>query len=46
MLVYMAQNFTMVITQDLKGKTEKTSEWTLSSLWLLLKNTDNRKQFS
>lgn len=45
MLVYMAWNFTMINTRDLKGETENTSVWTHSSLWLLLKNIDNRKQF-
>lgn len=45
MLVYTAWNFTMINTRDLKVETENTSVWTHSSLWLLLKNIDNRKQF-
>lgn len=45
MLVYVAQNFTMINKEGLEGETAHTSEWTHSSLWLLLKNIDNKKQF-
>lgn len=45
MSVYMAQNFTMINKQGLKGETAHASGWTHFSSWLLLKNIDNRKQF-
>lgn len=46
MLVFMAQNVGMINKNGVSKKKQHTSGGTYFSLWLVVENIDNRKQFS